>query len=72
MEELKRAAAYEAVARYVKDGMVLSLGSGTTSSWVVRRIGELLASGELRDVRGRPTSEDTAALAQGVGVIGNE
>jgi ribose 5-phosphate isomerase A len=68
MEELKRAAAYEAVERYVKDGMVLGLGSGTTSSWVIRRTGELLASGELRDVRGIPTSEDTATLAQDVGV----
>lgn len=68
VEELKRAAAYEAVERYVKDGMVLGLGTGTTAFWVVRRIGELMAGGELRGVRGIPTSEDTASLAREVGV----
>ena len=31
MEEFKRAAAYEAVDRYVEDGLVVGLGSGTTS-----------------------------------------
>jgi ribose 5-phosphate isomerase A len=35
---------------------------------VVRRIGELLGGGELRDVRGIPTSERTAALAREVGI----
>jgi ribose 5-phosphate isomerase A len=68
MEDLKRAAAHEAVERYVVDGMVLGLGTGTTAFWAVRRIGELLAGGELRDVRGIPTSEHTAALAREVGV----
>lgn len=68
MEEPKRAAAHEAVKRYVEDGMVLGLGSGTTASWMVRRIGELLASGELHHVRGIPTSEHTAALAREVGI----
>ena len=68
MEDLKRAAAHEAVERYVEAGMVLGLGSGTTASWAVRRIGELLAGGKLRDVRGIPTSEHTAALAWEAGV----
>lgn len=67
-EELKRIAAYAAVDRYVESGMIVGLGSGTTSAHVVRRIGEFLAGGELLDVRGIPTSERTAALAREVGV----
>jgi len=67
-EGAKRAAAYGAVDRYVESGMTVGLGTGTTASWAVRRIGELLAEGELRDVRGIPTSERTAALAREVGV----
>lgn len=63
MEELKRAAAFAAVDRYVKSGMTVGLGSGTTAAFVVARIGDLLASRTLRDVRGLPTSRRTAALA---------
>jgi ribose 5-phosphate isomerase A len=62
-EGLKRDAAYAAVDRYVESGATVGLGSGTTAAFVVLRIGELLSSGTLRDVRGIPTSERTAALA---------
>jgi ribose 5-phosphate isomerase A len=68
LEGLKRDAAYAAVDRYVESGTTLGLGSGTTAAFVVLRIGELLASGTLRHVRGIPTSERTAALAREVGV----
>jgi ribose 5-phosphate isomerase A len=68
VEGLKRDAAYAAVDRYVESGMTVGLGSGTTAAFVVGRIGELLTSGELQDVRGIPTSERTAALAREVGV----
>lgn len=65
---LKRAAALAAVERFVESGTTVGLGSGTTSAFVVQRIGELISNGELRDVRGIPTSEDTAALARSVGI----
>jgi ribose 5-phosphate isomerase A len=68
VERLKRDAAYAAVDRYVESGMAVGLGSGTTAAFVVGRIGGLLADGELRGVRGIPTSERTAALAREVGV----
>jgi ribose 5-phosphate isomerase A len=68
VEGLKREAAYAAVERYVEGGMTVGLGSGTTAAFVVGRIGELLASGKLQDVRGIPTSERTAALAREIGV----
>src|SRR5215212_4545947 len=68
LEELKRAAAERAVAEYVGSGMALGLGTGSTAAFVVRRVGELIAGGDLEDVRGVATSALTAALAQEVGV----
>jgi ribose 5-phosphate isomerase A len=68
LEGLKRDAAYAAVDRYLSSGMTVGLGSGTTAAFVVRRIGELLADGRLRDVRGIPTSDRTSALAREVGI----
>lgn len=68
LEALKRAAAEEAVARYVRSGMVVGLGSGSTAAYVVRRIGEVLASGEVEDIVAVPTSLRTAAIASEVGI----
>ena len=67
-EGAKRDAAYAAAERYVESGMVVGLGTGSTASFAVRRIGELMAAGELREVRGVPTSARTAALANEVGI----
>jgi ribose 5-phosphate isomerase A len=64
----KREAAHAAVERYVESGMVVGLGSGSTATFAVRRIGELVASGELRDLRGVPTSAKTTALANELGI----
>ena len=65
---LKREAAHAAVKRYVRSGMVVGLGTGSTATFAVRRIGELVASGELRDIRGVPTSAKTTALANELGI----
>jgi ribose 5-phosphate isomerase A len=67
-EALKRDAACAAVDRFVESGMTVGLGTGTTAAFVVARIAELLAGGTLREVRGIPTSERTAALARKVGI----
>ena len=64
VEDSKRAAACAAVERYIESGMTVGLGTGSTAFWVVKRLGELLSSGELRDVRGIPTSQRTADQAQ--------
>ena len=68
LEDQKRAAAERAVAEYVESGMVVGLGTGSTASYAVRKLGELIVDGDLRDVRGIPTSAPTAALATEVGV----
>ena len=67
-DRLKRAAANAAVDRFVESGATLGLGSGTTSAFVVHRIGQKLAAGELRDVHGVPTSDATADLAREGGI----
>ncbi|GAM99911.1 ribose 5-phosphate isomerase A [alpha proteobacterium U9-1i] len=58
-------AAAEAL-KYVKDGMLLGLGTGSTSAHFVRLLGERVRQG-LR-VTGVPTSEATRVLADQVGV----
>jgi ribose 5-phosphate isomerase A len=68
LDELKRAAAERAVAEYVEGGMVVGLGTGSTAAFVVRRVGVLISSGEIEDVRGVATSKRTAELAREVGV----
>ena len=67
-DEFKREAANAAVDRYVRSGMVVGLGTGTTATLAVRRIGELVASGDLEDVSGVPTSARTMALANELGI----
>ena len=66
--EFKREAANAAVERYVESGMVVGLGTGTTATLAVRRIGELIASGDLKDISGVPTSARTMALANELGI----
>ncbi len=68
MEKLRREAAHAAVENCVESGMTLGLGTGKTTDEATRRVGELLESGELRDVRGIPTSERTRRLADEVGI----
>lgn len=63
----KRQAAERAVEA-IQSGMVVGLGTGSTAVFAVRRIGELLAAGGLRDIVGIPTAEVTAREAERAGV----
>ena len=64
-DQLKRAAALRAIEE-VGDGMVVGLGTGSTSAFVVEGLGARVAAG-LRLV-GIPTSERTAAHARRLGI----
>jgi len=66
-ETLKRQAAERAV-EYVRSGMVVGLGTGSTAVYAVRRIGALLAAGQLQRIVGIPTAEVTAREAERCGV----
>jgi ribose 5-phosphate isomerase A len=65
-DSAKLAAGEAAIRTYVRDGMRLGLGSGTTSHWFVRALGRAVADG--LDVVGVPTSTGTRDLAVAVGV----
>jgi ribose 5-phosphate isomerase A len=63
----KRLAAERAV-ELIQPGMVIGLGSGSTSALVVRRLAALLGEGKLANVVGVPTSLETESLARSLGV----
>jgi ribose 5-phosphate isomerase A len=64
--DLSKFNAAQAALEYVKDGMIVGLGTGSTSAHFVRQLGERVRQG-LR-VKGVPTSEATRSLAEQVGV----
>ena len=62
--QYKKQAAEFAVDKYVKSGMVLGLGHGSTAIWALRRIAHKLESGELKDIVGIPASNKVEQEAQ--------
>lgn len=67
LEAYKKEAAHAAVA-FVEDGMVVGLGTGSTARYAVLELARRLREGELRDVKGVPTSEATRDLALKEGI----
>lgn len=65
LDELKRQAAYRAVD-YVRDGMLVGLGTGSTAKHAIAKLGERMRAG-LR-IHGVPTSQETAELARQAGI----
>ncbi|MBN1994203.1 MAG: ribose 5-phosphate isomerase A [Anaerolineae bacterium] len=63
VEQFKKQAAEKAVER-VRDGMVLGLGTGTSTKYAIIKIGQLWQAGALTDIVGIPTSQETEALAK--------
>lgn len=66
-EALKRAAA-ETAGGWIEDGMVVGLGTGSTIRHLLDVIAEARGRGELREIVGVPTSEDTARRAESLGI----
>jgi ribose 5-phosphate isomerase A len=64
---LKRQAARRALA-YVRSGMVLGLGSGSTVGYFLDMLGESLQTGALQEIVGVPTSGATADRARALGI----
>ena len=67
ISHLKQLAAEQAVT-YVRSGMVVGLGAGSTALFAVRRLGHLLSSGALHGIVGVPCSTDVEAEARRVGI----
>ncbi len=64
---LKEEAARRAL-EYVKSGMLLGLGSGSTAAIFVDMLGVMVSAGDLTDIQGIPTSEATAERAREWGI----
>jgi ribose 5-phosphate isomerase A len=65
LESLKKAAAIKAV-EFVRDGMVVGLGTGSTAKHAIFALGEKVREGIT--LLGVPTSEETATLARQQGI----
>ena len=61
-DELKRIAGEKAL-EYIESGMVLGLGTGSTVEYTIKKLGELLKNGTLKDIKAIPTSHQTKKLA---------
>jgi ribose 5-phosphate isomerase A len=64
---LKERSARHALS-YVRDGMVLGLGSGSTHAFFLELLGEQIRTGTLTGIVGVPTSEATAGRARALGI----
>lgn len=66
MTTKERAAA--AALEYVKDGMTVGLGSGSTSECFIRALGAAIAAGRFGNLRCIPTSVQSQRLAEQLGI----
>jgi ribose 5-phosphate isomerase A len=58
----RKIAAGEKAAEFIKDGMVIGLGSGSTVYWLLKRLGELVEQGF--NIKGIPSSKRTEGWAK--------
>jgi ribose 5-phosphate isomerase A len=66
--EIKRRLGSKAAETLVESGMKLGLGTGSTAIEAVRRVGELLRDGGLKDLRVVPTSFQTEVACRELGI----
>ena len=57
-----------AAANRVTSGMVVGLGTGSTTAFAITALGERLKTGEIRDIVGIPTSFQASVLARKHGI----
>jgi ribose 5-phosphate isomerase A len=62
----EKEAAARASLRFVRDGDIVGLGSGSTAAYAVRLLGERVRAG--LKIRGIPTSSQTRELAASLGI----
>jgi ribose 5-phosphate isomerase A len=58
----------KAAADRVQSGMIVGLGTGSTTAYTIEYLGERIKSGELKDIKGVPTSFQAEVLAKQYGV----
>jgi ribose 5-phosphate isomerase A len=57
-----------AAAQRVKSGMVVGLGTGSTTAFAIEELGRRITSGELTDIVGIPTSFQASVLGKQFGI----
>ncbi|MFM7423795.1 MAG: ribose-5-phosphate isomerase RpiA [Elainella sp.] len=57
-----------AAANRVQSGTIVGLGTGSTTAFAIQFLGERLQSGELKDIKGVPTSFQASVLAKQYGI----
>ncbi|MDY5679130.1 MAG: ribose-5-phosphate isomerase RpiA [Candidatus Methanomethylophilaceae archaeon] len=67
---MKKIVAEEAVNRYVKDGMNVGLGTGSTAYYAIKRIGELVAEGYNLTCVATSVQSEELAKECGIRVVG--
>jgi len=63
-DERRRRGGIRAAQELIEDGMIVGLGTGSTTAWAVAEIGRLIRTGELENVRGVATSLQSHELAK--------
>lgn len=58
----------KAAANRVESGSVVGLGTGSTTAFAIQHLGDRLKSGELKDIKGVPTSFQASVLAKKYGI----
>jgi len=66
--QIKRRVGSQAAEALVRSGMKLGLGTGSTAIEAVRRIGELVRAGDLKDLKVVPTSFQTEVACREMGI----
>ncbi|RCW50605.1 MULTISPECIES: ribose-5-phosphate isomerase RpiA [Halanaerobium] len=56
----------ERAAEYIKDGMIIGLGTGSTAYYAIKKVGEMVKNG--LKIKAVPTSKETAKLAAAEGI----
>ena len=65
-DEAKKLAGLKVIEQFIEKGMILGLGSGTTSHFFVRELGRHVGNG--LDVTCTTTSKSTSEVAREVGI----
>ncbi|MBW4574014.1 MAG: ribose-5-phosphate isomerase RpiA [Aphanothece sp. CMT-3BRIN-NPC111] len=58
----------KAAAARVQSGSIVGLGTGSTTAYTIEYLGSRLKSGELKDIKGIPTSFQASVLAKQYGI----
>jgi ribose 5-phosphate isomerase A len=63
MDRYKKLAAESAV-KFIRDGMIIGLGTGSTTTYALKKISENLQTGKVKNISGIPSSKKTERLAK--------